>query len=80
MKMVKQLKLELSLKDKIHNLNDRKRKDLISNLYHNFYETNHEKRLWGEIPKYNKLWKYLKHNPNTFNFWLKEILDLKMEN
>ncbi len=78
--MVKQLKLELSLKDKIHNLNDRKRKDLISNLYHNFYETNHEKRQWGEIPTHDKLWKYLKHNPTTFNFWVKEILDLKMEN
>ena len=72
--MVKQLRLELDLKDKIHNLNAEDREKLLSNLYHNFYETNHETRQWGEIPKHNRLWKYLKHNPHSYRTWIKENL------
>ena len=73
--MVKQLRLELDLKDKIHNLKAKDRRELISNLYHNFYETNHEIRQWGEIPKYDKLWKYLKHNPYSYQAWIKQNLN-----
>ena len=54
--MVKQLKLPLSSRDKIHNLNTKDRGRLISYLYHNFSEVNHERSLNGEKWKHNKLW------------------------
>tara|TARA_B100001093_G_C26783345_1_gene995592 strand:+ start:1126 stop:1350 length:225 start_codon:yes stop_codon:yes gene_type:complete len=73
--MVKQLKLELSYKDKLHNLKARDRGRLISYLYHNFSEANHEKSLHGEKWLHNKLWKYLKANPYSYRNWVKEFLN-----
>lgn len=73
--MVKQLKLPLSAKDKIHNLNTKDRGRLISYLYHNFSEVNHERSLNGEKWQHNKLWKYLKANPYSYKTWLENYLN-----
>jgi len=46
--MVKQLKFPFSSKDRLYNLSTKKRRLLISYLYHNFSEVNHEKSLNGD--------------------------------
>ena len=70
----KQLHLEFELKDKIHNLSDQKRAELISELKEKMIWANYENSRWGENPIHFKLWRYLKYNQKTAYTWIKEIL------
>ena len=71
---VKQLRLELDLKDKIFNLSEQDRKELIIELNQKLIWANYENSRWGENPKYFKVWQYVRHNPSTAYAWIKEIL------
>ena len=71
--MAKQLRIELSLKDKIFNLTKKKRKDLISELRSKLIWVNHERGQWNEKQNF-RLWAFIKENPTTANSWIREIL------
>ena len=70
---VKQLRLELDLKDKIFNLSEQDRKFLLSELSHKLTWANYENFRYNE-KEYFKIWQYIKHNPKTAYAWIEEIL------